>query len=58
MWCMGNQADGVHRPAFHQSVVYQSTTNQSNKRMQCMGELMEYTDQLDKAAATEDPYER
>ena len=23
-----------------------------------MGELMEYTDQLDKAAVTEDPYER
>lgn len=26
--------------------------------VQCMGELMEYTDLLDKAAATEDPYER
>lgn len=26
--------------------------------LQCMGELMEYTDLLDKAAATEDPYER
>lgn len=26
--------------------------------LQCMGELMEYTDLLDKAAVTEDPYER
>lgn len=26
--------------------------------LQCMGEIMEYTDQLDKAAVTEDPYER
>eukprot|EP00887_Chlorella_sp_A99_P003091 scaffold9.g3091.t1 len=26
--------------------------------LQCMSEIMEYTDQLDKAAVTEDPYER
>lgn len=26
--------------------------------LQCMGEIMEYTDLLDKAAVTEDPYER